>query len=163
MANPQDKWRVVPFADCYEAHPSGAVRNRRTQHVLAPRILPKRGYHRVQLFCNGLGDEYIHTVILRTFIGDRPSSIHHASHKDGDPSNNAVGNLCWETPAENNARKADHGTVMYGTRNPMGRKTHCKRGHEFTEANTRRANGRRICRTCVRERMRATRAGIEFV
>lgn len=31
-------------------------------------------------------------------------------------------------------------------------KTHCKRGHEFTVANTRHANGRRHCRACVTAR-----------
>lgn len=31
------------------------------------------------------------------------------------------------------------------------RKTHCKRGHEFTEENTRRINGTRVCRTCDRQ------------
>lgn len=28
--------------------------------------------------------------------------------------------------------------------------THCKRGHEFTEENTRRYQGRRHCKTCAR-------------
>jgi hypothetical protein len=36
-------------------------------------------------------------------------------------------------------------------------KTHCKRGHEFTVANTCVSNGQRICRTCKREAMRAIR------
>ena len=46
------------------------------------------------------------------------------------------------TRAENNRR----------SNNPFGinaRKTHCHRGHEFTEANTHRhPDGRRECRTC---------------
>lgn len=33
----------------------------------------------------------------------------------------------------------------------------CKRGHAFTEANTRHANGKRICRTCARDHMRRRR------
>jgi hypothetical protein len=31
------------------------------------------------------------------------------------------------------------------------RKTHCKRGHEFTAENTRLNGGSRVCRTCTRE------------
>ena len=154
---PERGWSVVPFADHYEAHRSGLVRNRHSGHVLAPRVIPGRNYCRVSMTMNGIPDEYIHTVMLKTFVGDRPTPEHHASHIDGDPSNNALRNLCWETPAENNARKADHGTVMYGVRNPMGRKTHCKRGHAFTDQNTRRANGKRICRTCARDHMRRRR------
>ena len=45
------------------------------------------------------------------------------------------------------------------------RKTHCKNGHEFTEANTHRlADGKRVCRACNREAQRrcaARRAGGE--
>lgn len=38
------------------------------------------------------------------------------------------------------------------------RKTHCVRGHEFTEANTYvRADGERNCRSCARDRMRDRR------
>lgn len=34
----------------------------------------------------------------------------------------------------------------------QARQTHCKRGHEFTPANTRRYRGRRFCRACVHTR-----------
>lgn len=37
------------------------------------------------------------------------------------------------------------------------RKTHCKRGHEFTEENTRHINGTRVCRTCDRQLQMARR------
>ena len=40
-------------------------------------------------------------------------------------------------------------------------KTHCPRGHEYNEANTRvTPQGTRACRTCSRDRMRAIRAGV---
>ena len=35
---------------------------------------------------------------------------------------------------------------------PNARKTHCKRGHEFTSDNTYRWRGHRVCRTCQHER-----------
>lgn len=34
------------------------------------------------------------------------------------------------------------------------RQTHCRNGHEYTEANTFRRRGQRECRTCMRERQR---------
>jgi hypothetical protein len=48
--------------------------------------------------------------------------------------------------------------VRSGVRNGRGRpwkdRTHCEKGHEYTEANTLRRpdNGSRRCRTCARER-----------
>lgn len=35
------------------------------------------------------------------------------------------------------------------------RKTHCPKGHEYTDENTRMARGRRACRACDRERKAA--------
>jgi hypothetical protein len=50
------------------------------------------------------------------------------------------------TPAENQRRRSE-------------RQTHCKRGHEFTDENTRVGpNGFRKCRACTREYARAARA-----
>lgn len=54
----------------------------------------------------------------------------------------APGHLEPVTNAENIARGEA------GRHNAL--KTHCKRGHEFTEENTRvRVNGTRVCRTCA--------------
>jgi hypothetical protein len=41
--------------------------------------------------------------------------------------------------------------------NANARKTHCKRGHEFTEVNTYIVDGMRRCRTCDRDRKRRSR------
>jgi len=43
-------------------------------------------------------------------------------------------------------------------RHPETMKTHCKRGHPFDEANTRRARGQRQCRACHRDWQRQYRA-----
>lgn len=40
-------------------------------------------------------------------------------------------------------------------RHAGSKKTHCPRGHKYTEANTRRNRGKRHCRTCERERSKA--------
>lgn len=40
------------------------------------------------------------------------------------------------------------------------KKTHCKRGHEFTEENTAHRSGGRACRACVRERYYLRKAGL---
>ena len=47
-------------------------------------------------------------------------------------------------------------TPLENSRRAM--RTHCVNGHEFTEANTYRHQGKRYCRTCRRARNRAGRA-----
>lgn len=50
--------------------------------------------------------------------------------------------------------------VVNATDNGQGRKTHCPRGHEYTEENTRmNAKGHRFCRACqkIRNDARGTR------
>ncbi len=54
---------------------------------------------------------------------------------------------CWE-----NIRRGDTGKATAEVRKAL---THCKRGHEYTEANTyRNKRGNRHCKACVRERGR---------
>jgi hypothetical protein len=113
----------------------------------------------MSLSLDGHPDAYLHTVMLETFVGKRPEGAQ-ASHKNGNRADNRVDNLAWETPSENNRRKEAHGTAMFGERNVQGRKTHCPAGHRYDEKNTRRANGKRVCRTCARESMRRRRADL---
>ena len=52
------------------------------------------------------------------------------------------------THQENMVRGAGVSGRLYAGVYPSSRKTHCPRGHEYDEANTRRYNGRRHCRAC---------------
>ncbi len=84
----------------------------------------------------------VHVVVLEAFVGPRPDGMV-GCHNDGDPSNNRIDNLRWDT-REANARD----TVTHG-KHPMAGKTHCKHGHEFTPENTiLNRNGHRACRAC---------------
>ena len=47
--------------------------------------------------------------------------------------------------ASENTKRQDHAER---------RKTHCPKGHEYTEENTARRSGRRFCKQCERERIR---------
>ncbi len=55
----------------------------------------------------------VHRLVLEAFIGPCPNGCE-ASHKDGNPKNNAITNLVWETPSQNNRRKLEHGTHNRG-------------------------------------------------
>jgi hypothetical protein len=108
-----------------------------------------RGYLVVAL--GHRGTIYVHHLVLLAFVGPRPAG-RQAAHGDGHRTNNLLSNLRWATPKENTADRYRHGTVLFGTRHPLGRKTHCLRGHPLDES--RRADGRRACATCQRDRKR---------
>lgn len=56
---------------------------------------------------------YVHRVVLEAFTG-KPMYGMTGSHIDGDPTNNSIDNLVWETQKDNNARKEGHGTLQRG-------------------------------------------------
>lgn len=51
----------------------------------------------------------MHHLVLEAFVGPRPDGME-GCHNDGNPENNAVGNLRWDTHAANMADQAVHGT-----------------------------------------------------
>jgi hypothetical protein len=145
----QETWLPIAGHDGYEVSDLGRVRSvdrtilRKRRGGPMParykgRILvasPSSGYPAVMLSGSKPRRAYVHHLVLEAFVGPRPAG-HEAAHADGDKLNSTLANLRWATPKENNADKVRHGTVMLGARNPMGRKTHCKRGHSFDESNT---------------------------
>lgn len=51
----------------------------------------------------------IHRMVLTTFVGPCPPGME-GCHNDGDPANNRLDNLRWDTPVANAADKKRHGT-----------------------------------------------------
>lgn len=169
-ATPNEEWRPIPGQEgSYEVSNLGRVRSldrvitektgksrRKRGRVLKPFKGDAYG-HGVVSF--GKRDRhYVHHVVLETFAGPRPSPAHEACHNDGDPRNNALGNLRWDTASANQRDRLKHGTHHYAKR------THCENGHEYTPENTyiRRRTGprwhgvseSRVCRTCTRKEKR---------
>lgn len=90
----------------------------------------------------------VHHMVLEAFVGPCPVEGWYGCHRDDDPTNNALDNLYWGTPSENTEDCLRNGN------HSMARKTHCHKGHEFTEENTKvstRSTGRtkRECRACL--------------
>lgn len=112
---------------------------------------PTGGYPAVGLHREGLRPKRraVHLMVLEAFVGARPSPDHVACHGDGNPFNNNVSNLRWDTRAANARDSIAHGT------NRQRAKTHCPHGHEYTPENTEIYKGGRKCKTCLKAR-RAT-------
>lgn len=58
----------------------------------------------------------VHRLVCEAFRGAPPTAKHVAAHRDGNGMNNAVDNLRWATPLENEHDKSLHGTVARGER-----------------------------------------------
>lgn len=60
---------------------------------------------------------YLHCLVAAAFIGPRPEG-QQVCHNDGDPSNNEVGNLRYDTPSGNQLDRVKHGTDIRGDKSP---------------------------------------------
>lgn len=62
-------------------------------------------------------------LILTAFKGPRPKGDYQCSHLNGNALDNRPVNLEWETRAQNEARKEEHGTIMRGELNGRAKLT----------------------------------------
>lgn len=165
-SNTPEEWRpVVGYEGIYEVSNHGQVRSvprdvkysdGRTRSYPSRVIRPattSKGYKSLILSYEGVTEtKRIHWLVLEAFVGPRPEGML-ACHWDDDPANNHVDNLRWDTPSANQRDAIRNG------RNHNAGKSHCNRGHEYTEANTihqSKGPGKtgRVCRTCDRARSR---------
>lgn len=156
-ATPVEHWLpVVSYPDVYEVSDLGRVRsldryrpwgNNLILHrgqILNP-MRSETGHCSVDL--RNLGSrspQLVHRLVLEAFVGPCPDGME-GCHFNGDPADNRLTNLRWDTRSANNLDAVRHGTHAQAS------KTHCKRGHEFTPENTgvQHRNGGRFCRMCA--------------
>merc|ERR1711920_944629 len=82
---------------------SSVGRVRSSRNIISWGSLHSSGYRVVNVTCDGARRNfYVHRLVARAFLGPIPSFdrcvVH---HKDGDPSNNCVGNLEYATQGYN--------------------------------------------------------------
>lgn len=133
-----ETWAPIPSHPGYEASDLGrirsvprtivrgdGVRQRRTGKVLRPSsdnsghlyvVLPDRRVHKV------------HRLVLEAFIGPAPEGME-GCHENGDPADNLLGNLRWDTHSSNMFDRRRHGT------DPMVNRKACRWGHLLAEPN----------------------------
>lgn len=67
------------------------------------------GYHRVMLWYKDKKErKQVHRLVLESFIGPCPEGME-CCHSDGDPSNNRLDNLRWDTHSNNQYDCIKHG------------------------------------------------------
>lgn len=93
--------------------PHGYLRRVR-ERVLRP-CLNSQGRHSVTLWKE---HEYkicaVHALVMSAFVGPMPEGMERC-HNDGNPTNNALTNLRYDTPVNNSADKRVHGTHLQGS------------------------------------------------
>lgn len=127
-----------------------ATEQRETGCWIWTRARTEAGYGRIQV--NGKS-RYVHRIAYEAFIGPIPDGmqIDHLCHtEDADcPGGSACPHRACCNPAhlepvaplENTRRGRGHGS-----------ETHCPQGHPYAGDNLRMWKGRRVCRSCNRER-----------
>jgi len=107
---------VLGFEDLYEVSDCGRVRTIKTGRVKLPTAHKNDGRPFLGLWrSNKLKIMKPHTLVLEAFAGRRPSGLE-CCHNDGNPWNNHVSNLRWDTAKSNQADRIKHGTSNRGER-----------------------------------------------
>lgn len=78
----------------------------------------KNGYSTTTVKFEGKKDVlHVHVLVLSHFGTPKPFPKAHCCHNDGNPQNNSLDNLRWDTAAGNNADKVKHGRGQAGRQN----------------------------------------------
>lgn len=118
-----DASRPITNFSGYQVNRLGDVESCWSRYVRPPRLtetwLPLRpvvrqGYLTVNLSKVGRKAAHlIHRLVLEAFVGPCPEGMV-ACHNDGDPANNELANLRWDSPRANSADALKHGRRSWG-------------------------------------------------
>lgn len=115
-------WKYIPdYEDYYQASDWGRVRSLDREivystgqrHFYHGQILKlctvRSGHLQVSLSVNNKQKvQFVHQLVLKTFVGPCPAG-YECCHNDGNPSNNKLSNLRWDTRSENKKDMYRHG------------------------------------------------------
>lgn len=152
-----ERWLPIPgYEGRYEISDQGRVKSlpRRTVKsngvplTVTEKIMKGwlvKGYPTVALRRDGVTvTRQVHRLVLAAFVGPCPDGME-GCHNDGDPANNRLTNLRWDSSSENKRDTVRHGNHY------SSRKTHCPLGHPLAHPNLIRSAlrlGTRQCRAC---------------
>lgn len=127
-------WKPIRDFAFYEASTLGQIRSADRfvkrkdgrEHFVMGRVLREntcleKGYVTVCLYSDGAHGRtkrrLVHALVLETFVGLCPVGME-CCHGDGNPRNNRLDNLRWDTPTANQQDRKKHGTY-YNQQNKL--------------------------------------------
>lgn len=112
-----ETWKdVVGFEGLYEVSNYGNVRKSSNKRIKQPTKDKESGRPFILLWKNNKAKAVrIHRLVLFAFIGPNPDK-YECCHNDGNPWNNHLSNLRWDTAKANQADRVKHGTSNRGER-----------------------------------------------
>ncbi len=116
-----ETWKTHPKWTDYAISDLGRVKRvtqgqRATPGRILKTPLDTPGYPQVNLSTPKQKHFRVHTLVLETFIGERPYG-NVCRHLDGDKTNNKLENICWGTEVENSDDSDRHGVRQKGETN----------------------------------------------
>lgn len=120
-----ERWLpVVGYEGWYEVSDLGHIMRVRTGRIL--RCHPDTsGQPMVSLCRYGIrAPKLVSRLVLQAFVGPCPDGME-CCHNDGNPANNRLDNLRWDTHVNNERDKRAHGTTIHGNHNGAAKLREC--------------------------------------
>ena len=110
-----EEWRdVVCFEGLYKVSNFGRIQTVKTGKIKEQTISKADNRPYLSLWKNNkIKVCRPHKLVMEAFVGMRPEGLE-CCHNDGNPQNNHLSNLRWDTPKNNHADKVKHGTTNRG-------------------------------------------------
>ncbi|MBA1200440.1 HNH endonuclease [Pseudomonas capeferrum] len=111
-------WTVIAGFSDYDVSPNGHVRSRRGGKCVALKgTVTEAGYIAYILRANDTGKpcrRLVHRLVALAYLPKPDEGQTDVCHNDGNPSNNSVGNLRWDSHQGNQMDMRSHGTMQDG-------------------------------------------------
>lgn len=118
----KELWRKIPFNPMYEVSNIGRVASLyNVRRKLISLFKRNDGHIQASLFKKGkLATKSVHRLVLFAFVGLPPDGME-CCHIDGNPANNSLENLRWDTRKNNHLDRIGHGTIPYGEKSNLAK------------------------------------------
>ena len=110
--NTKEEWRSC--GEDYEVSNFGEVCSWKSGERKILSTYAAGAYAMVNLYeSSGKRRAYVHRLVLEAFVGPCPEGME-CCHNDGNPKNNHLQNLRWDTRKGNIGDRFTHGTIKFG-------------------------------------------------